>query len=636
LISKNILFLVRNKHDLKKAISLKERIGCVFIIAIHPYAVYYALKNNLHVDTLESVIPCKIRRKYLVKAVKLAEKSIENFDNLIYKNFKNNRAMLKDVEQFDFTTVATPIMQYYVLDFLQKIHKFSRVIISDECSERNLNGNFRYWSSTSWLSVVELHTKKHGLKLSKIKYQNDSFEYSHSIKEKVKSIIQPFIPDSIIKIIRNKTLGRAYKKLKPTLEPYKGRVIFLEPLRGEFKQISDEMQELGVRVFAWDVSNSGSNNYVHLFDSDKNSILKHTLDIDIKQEKQLIMDVLFYSKSIIQECFFIKEIDFSMSGIVSKYIIRIIKDTFLNININIKKFDQLIRQYGFNYSISYETYLFYLSGLMRVEDRPKHIGLFHGPRFSSSYHSYRSVWARALHDPDVFLIDGPATLRLVNNYAQSSSNRSSYITGALLYTKGKGGHSKPHKGIYEGMCGDKIDILYLPTKLIAPNNTINLYHTNTIYIKDHFRIMKKLSEIGLNKNIVVKYKAMGIGEGQPFIPSYNDFKNLKYINNESNVSNLSKKSEIVIIDSLGTTLIEALTHGCKVILLNRYDGAFDFLDEIKESVYYCSSIEEVEYTISNIDNIQSKNNTFLDLYNSSRTSEEVLLKRKAALTNLFN
>ena len=156
---------------------------------------------------------------------------------------------------------------------------------------------------------------------------------------------------------------------------------------------------------------------------------------------------------------------------------------------------------------------------------------------------------------------------------------------------------------------------------------INVLDSDIRLVRAHLKILGYLNNIENWNTIFKTNNTKGLNE----IPYKNKFNNIKF---ESNIpfTDLLKNSELVILDTPSTTLIEACSTSIPIFVLSgRNVYSEEFLEKVSRRVIWCNSLDEL---ISNLNNYLKYEQYDSDLFDESfvnsyfsKSSENLIAKK---------
>jgi hypothetical protein len=156
---------------------------------------------------------------------------------------------------------------------------------------------------------------------------------------------------------------------------------------------------------------------------------------------------------------------------------------------------------------------------------------------------------------------------------------------------------------------------------------LNVLDSDIRLVRAHLKILGYLNNIENWNTIFKTNNTKGLNE----IPYKNKFNNIKF---ESNIpfTDLLKNSELVILDTPSTTLIEACSTSIPIFVLSgRNVYSEEFLEKVSRRVIWCNSLDEL---ISNLNNYLKYEQYDSDLFDESfvnsyfsKSSENLIAKK---------
>ena len=327
-------------------------------------------------------------------------------------------------------------------------------------------------------------------------------------------------------------------------------------------------------------------------------------------------------------CLYIDLIGFNIGFLLKDKIENIVKYKFSAYDAYLKDFNEIINLLNPNLIISLDTLQSPLAFIARSHNLKNipWLSMFHGPIYSGSKNK---LILERLYQADIFCCDGQNMKNIIQqDLDRLEKKKKLFVTGNATYIKDKVDIMTIYSPENDR---NKYDILYITTKLNTLNSSYIECHSNNHYMIDSKRIHTILTSLSDKWKIAVKVKPLMRNSGLPELYFYNNNSAIDYYNSFPGVLNLLSKSEIIIIDSVGTTLLQALTLGKKIMFYQRDPNCLMCEEKLSEVVDVYSNIDLMMKDIENILNgkrkrippLESKIKEFLMDYSMYEASEDI-------------
>ena len=597
-MSKKLVGFAQSSYDIKHYEDLIIQGEDVEIISIHPYATYYIETNKLPHKIIEDYFSEDERNNIYLKCLAESKDMVNEIDNEIINITNESSLKISNSEYIDADLINPILVKYEILKILKEKLNFQVIYVAKNPKERKNRDEILFYSYMSWFDVLNDFTNTNNIELHTIVTKFDNFDYPYSIFEQYRELIKKYVPNSIL---MNKFLSQIRpKNIKKAAQSKPYTILFLQ-LNGPLKKFAEDLINAGYRVLWFESQKSiYSPKVIHLYDSMGDEIVK--IDFDAKALKNQFD---FLKKNFPYE---------KMNLILTQKLVSFISQEIWHSYLSFYQFNTIEKRYTIDLIVSLESYQTFLSPIL--EQTNKNLVLFHGPTYSlkgakkSVVESFKKI--------NYVFFDGTKQKELFSKLESSIHLTKSFITGNSIYTYINQKSDSSEK---------RYQILYMTTKLDPNEITFHPHFSNNMYVRDSFELINELMR--LDSKVALKFKPISANIGLPELPFYNLLKNsnLDVYTTEITAQELMEQSNIVILDSLGTSLLQAISLDKIIILYNPYKSAIDdnLLEIIKSSVYYCENLKDLFSYIKNIETLTKKNSSYL--LNQFAETEDINLIR---------
>jgi len=586
------LYLLNTKEDVfryKKALNKSSMCIC-----IGPEAKIEAYQQGIFAPSFEETLGSIIKSELLQIALKSSELLFAQFDQIAEELGGNDDIRISDFEQMTYLNFTMPIFQYSGLKIVVQKYGIQRIFLPTEYRTLSATSQYRFQEETSFNYIVECIANEMGLEIVEtgkkfisenlstlaVIFLNYFFRISVSIR--IKSQLRNFLDFFHFR----RKLKRTRLDDFPINDSLDG-VLYLEPFRSGMSNRIEIDRMNGHPVCEINFESLNLSRYRFVLNHENKTI--QTLSISKKEFAKIELLVKRYCLYLDKNTkIFVASVkDFGaidLTKLIKQKIIRNISHFGLHSLINLALFRKYFRDHEFIIR-SFEVYNYYLKPCAR--DRGianRWIMSLHGPRYNHRQIQFRNEWAESLYLIDGIEVKGPMDEQFFEYCDRPLQSRKESTN---LYRLGKTNLPKIEMNIPTEV--GKKNILGIGPRINSINNTATLYHENISYLENFLKSMAILNDLsGPDISIFYKPKPTDISEGLYVVPINRLFPNITVLKDKLSLTKILSciEFDLVIIDSLGSSLLEALSFGCNVAVFNRYADAFELRSQIEQSVHY--------------------------------------------------
>jgi len=619
-MNKKSIGFAQSSYDIKYYEKLIKEGENIEIISIHPYATYYIEKECLPYKVIEDYFSEEERNTIYIESLAQSNILLDEIDKKILNITNDTSLKISNSEYIDADLINPVLIKFKILKELKRKINFVNIYISKNQNKRKKRDKMLFYSYMSWFDVSQVFVQKIAISFNSFKSKLDNFDYPYSFFEKNRELLKKFIPNKIImkKILRNKA---AFKESK--IKSNKEIILFLEKV-GPTSDLFNELITNGYQVLLYNAQKSIYDpSKIYIYNSDINDYEVLNYDFKELEKSFLLFTNKFVKELLIDDIFESNVVGYKISNILRKKIENMIFTEIWHSYLVTQQFKVIQDRFRISLTVSLETYKTFIKPIVNLK-YIKHLVLFHGPKYT--LHNAKNSVSESLQNIKYAFLDGLGQKTLYNKSFQDI--KQVFITGNSIYSTELDINTKL-----------EYDILYMTTKLDPNEITFHTDFSNNIYVRDSYKIVNHLKSSSLR--CVFKFKPISANIGLSELPFFNEIKNydIDIHANTFNAQELMNKSKVVLLDSLGTSLMQALSLDKIVILYNphKYSIEDEVLSKLQKSLYYCTTLNQLFIYLKDLKKLTQKDTSiFLKYFANTDKKSEILINYNSAIKEILN
>jgi len=627
-----LLYILKSRDDIRKfnSITSDTKVG----ISFHPESTFYLNEVVGEASTFEILFEKEYLDELYRYALVESHNAINRMDSIL-TGYNITNMMFSDIDALDTSVIASTIFNVKVLqDIIERFHP-EKVICGQE-KGLMLSDQYSYFASSSICVVLEILSKRLGfmLKIYDLKYKKNL--YSYTLLSSVVNRIKKALPDNAYAAIKGVLLKGHGKRIsndtKERTPDLTGKSIVFIGNNEPLNTMADVARSLGIETYEWhiEIRKLYHTSYGH-----------HDLHFEQSLPREYDTNLIVKICNDLVDTLKIDFISFNVGDVIKDKIYNLIKDKFPIYDLYLNDYNKIVTLLRPDLVVSVDTLQSSLAFLARVHD-VKHtpwMSMFHGPFYGG--HNNKFIKSR-LYGPDIFCCDGEQMKAVISRDLDFiSKEKRLFVTGNAAYVNNKVDLASVFS---KTNLGTQYDILYVTTKLNTLNSSYIECYSNNYYIEDSKKIHNELTSIANKWKIAVKVKPMKRDSGLPEIYYYNGSDKIDYYNESPGMLDLLSSSNIVIIDSIGTTLLQALSLNKKVMYYNRDMNCFSDRVKLSKAVTLYDDINKLMKDVRSALEVTSLHGSinssgisdYLGMYTNNSTYDEIKIKYSMTLKKLLN